>query len=124
MVPEESHRFYYDHKGVEIREDRCVIRNDVYLFQSMQGYELRVISPNRRVPLTLIFAGILLLILGIGFIFLVIGIWMWVKQDTEYWLVFTTDTINEDLVFQTKNLKDATDIKEALDAAITRFLKL
>lgn len=80
--------------------------------------------PDRRLPLSLIFAGFLLLILGIGLVFLAIGTWIWFRQDTEYWLVFTTETMNEDVVFQTKDEKEATEVKSTLDLALSKFFNL
>jgi hypothetical protein len=115
---------YYDLKGIKVKRDRCEVRGDSYLFAEMISYELRTISPDRRLPLSLIGAGVLLLILAIGSILIIAGTWIWFNQEPEYWLIFETQEIKNDVVFQTKSLDEAREIERALDLALTNYLNL
>lgn len=124
MLDRQDDILYYDLKGIKVMSDRCDVRSDSYLFADIISYELRTISPDRRLPLSLIAAGILLLILAIGLIFLIAGTWIWFNQEPEYWLIFETQEIKNDVIFQTKNLDEALEIERALDLALTNYLNL
>jgi hypothetical protein len=120
---DQTAQVYYDRKRIKITDKGCDARGDFYTFTQIISYELKVISPNRKTPMGLLAAGILLLAVGIGIIFLIIGIWLWFQQQSEYWIVFETKEISKDVVYQTKYLDEAKEIIAALDVAIANSLK-
>jgi hypothetical protein len=100
------------------------MRVGIFLFSKIISYELKINPPDRKVPLGLIVAGVILLVVGIGIIFLINGIWLWSQQQSEYWIVFETKEITRDVVYQTKNFEEAKEIKGTLDIAIAKYLDL
>jgi hypothetical protein len=73
-------RVYYDRKRIRITNKGIDARGDFYQFSQILKYEVKVISPDRKIPLILIIAGALFLIVGIGIFFIIWGSWMWSQQ--------------------------------------------
>jgi hypothetical protein len=112
---------YYDFKGIKITDKGCDARGDFYIFSQIISHELKVNTPDRKAPLGFIAAGLILLVVGIGIIFLIAGIWLWSQQQSDYWIIFETKTINRDVVYQTKNFQEAKEIDNALNIAIAKL---
>jgi len=75
-------QLYYDRHRIRITNQGIDARGDFYAFSQILKYEVQVINPDRKVPLGLIIAGILMLIVGIGVILLILGIWLWFQQKS------------------------------------------
>ncbi|AFY72256.1 hypothetical protein Syn7502_00083 [Synechococcus sp. PCC 7502] len=113
-----AEQVYYDQKRIRVTNKGIDIRGEFYPFFRINKYAVRIISPDRKAAIAFIASGILLLIVGIGIIFLIAGVWQWVKQKPAYWLVFETDEIKDDVVYQTYYKEEAEAIHSALNVAI------